>query len=472
MNRLIPIATLAAAGLFPVAASAAPLTLQDAISFALTHNATVAQQYAAAQSAEHSLAVARGTAYPTVNGSLQSALGKSENYGGAYAAIGLSQQSVFSQNTAQIGTNYTLTSGGLSFLQLASARASAAQADETLANTENQVASTVTNAYYNVVQKQAIVVVDESDLNYQGVLVDAAKAKERAGMAAGVDVLRAQVQQAKSASTLVGGRADVENAREDLAQSIGAPLDQQFVFPKEVAQPKLPTQSVDALEDIALNARPDVIAAREGVAAAQYTRKGWDRELFPSVQIGAAFGNQFSPTLATQEQAEFDQEYLMCLEFPVPGVPCVRETVQRGAPGFWSIQATTTFTLPLVDYGQRRTERINDDAQLASAERALDAARIQVQIDIRQNYRGAQTALSQLSYAQDESRLGTESARVAQLQYQRGIIALSDVIQAQQASVTAQSDLISAQVSYVEAVVKLRVSLGTYTAQSAVADLQ
>lgn len=458
--------------LLAAATVTAPMTLQDSISYALNHNSTVAQQYAAAQSAQHSLAIARGTAYPTVNGSLQSALGKSANYGGAYAAVGLSQQNVFSQNTAQVGTNYTLTSGGLSFLQLASERASAAQADETLANTENQVASTVTNAFYSVVQKEAIVVVDDSDLQYQGVLVTAAKAKEHAGMAAGVDVLRAQVQQAKSASTLVGAKADVDNAREDLAQTIGAPLDQQFVFPKDVAQPKLPEQSVDALEDIALNARPDVIAAREGVAAAQYTRKGWDRELFPSVQIGASIGNQFSPTLATQEQAEFDQEYLQCIAFPVPGVPCVHEMAQRGTPGFWSIQATSTFSLPLVDYGQRRTERINDDAQLLSAERALDAARIQVQIDVRQNYRGAQTSLSQLSYAQDESRLGVESARVAQLQYQRGIIALSDVILAQQQSVTAQSDLISAQVSYVEAVVKLRVSLGTYTAQSAVADLQ
>jgi outer membrane protein len=452
-------------------APATPMTLQDAISFALIHSQTVAQQYAAAQSAEHSLAIARGTAYPTVNGSLQSVLGKSANYGGAYAAVGLTQQSEFSQNTAQIGTQYTLTSGGLSFLQLASARASAAQADETLANTENQIATTVTNAFYNVVQKQAIVVVDESDLHYQGVLVDAAKAKEHAGMAAGVDVLRAQVNQAKSASTLVGARADVDDAREDLAQTIGAPLDQPFAFPTEIAQPKLPSQSIDALEDIALNARPDVRAAQEGVRAAEFTRKGWDRELFPSVQIGAAIGNQFSPTLATQEQEEFDQEYLECIEFPVPGVPCVHETAQRGAPGFWSIQATSTFSLPLVDYGQRRTERINDDAQLASAERSLDQARLQAQIDVRQSYRGAQTALAQLSYAGDEARLGTESARIAQLQYAHGIIALSDVIQAQQQSVTAQSDFVSARVSYVEAVVKLRVSLGTYTAQSAVADL-
>ena len=447
------------------------MDLSDAISFALNHSPAIAQQYAAVRAAQHTLAQERGAAYPTVNGELQNYAEKSANYGGSYAIIGASQQDVFSQNTAQVGTNYTFDTGGLSFLQLASARAAASQAEETLVNTENQVATQVTNAFYAVVQKEAIVDVDASDLQYQNVLVDAAKAKERAGVAAGVDVLRAEVNQTKSASTLLGARADVDNASEDLAQTIGAPLDQAFAFPKVIAAPKLPAQSVSVLEDIALNARPDVLAARDGVAAAQFTRKGWNRELFPQVQIGATIGNQFSPTLVSEEQIEFDQAYQECLAFPQPGVPCIHETATRGVPGFWSIQATSTFTLPIVDYGERRTERVNDDAQLASAQRALDQTRTQVQIDIRQTYRAAQTALAQLDLAQEESRLGVESARVAQLQYAHGVIDLSDVIQAQQQSVSAQSDLVGARVSYINAIVKLRVSLGTYTAQSAVADL-
>jgi outer membrane protein len=451
MIRALSTALVAIALCVPVAASAAPMTLNDAIAYALNHSPTVAQQYAAARAAEHVLAQQRANAFPTVNGELQNSLGKSANYGGAYAAIGIPVQNIFSQNTAQIGTNYTLDTGGLAFLQLASARASAAQAEETLVSAENQVATSVTNAFYGVVQKQAIVGVDASDLEYQNVLVSAAKAKEHAGMAAGVDVLRAQVNQTKSASTLVGAHADVDDAREDLAQSIGASLDQSFVFPKVIAEPKLPSQSVSTLEDIALNARPDVLAARSGVAAAEFTRKGWGRELFPTVQIGAAFGNQ----LSTIQYNQF-------------GEPVAHPS---GTPGFWSVQATSTLSLPLVDYGQRRTERVNDDAQLVSAQRTLDQARTQVQIDVRQTYRAAQTALAQLDLAQDESRLGLESARIAQLQYAHGLIALSDVIQAQQESVTAQSDLVAARVSYINAIVKLRVSLGTYTAQSAVADL-
>ena len=448
---------LVVAALLPSPASAAPMTLNDAISYALNHSPTVAQQYAAARAAEHVLAQQRATAFPTVTGELQNYASKSANYEGVYGIIGASQQSVFSQNTAQIGTTYNLDTGGLSFLQLASARASAAQAEETLVSTENQVATSVTSAFYAVVQKQAIVDVDASDLQYQNVLVVAAKAKEHAGMAAGVDVLRAQVNQTKSASTLVGAHADVDNSREDLAQTIGASLDQAFAFPKTIAQPKLPPQSVDALEDVALNARPDVIAARDGVTAAQLTRKGFDRELYPQIQLNAAMGNQFAPTSAGE-----------IVGYNPDGTPI---TVPRGTPGFWTLGAVSTFSLPIVDYGERHTERINDDAQLVSAQRTLDQARTQVQIDVRQTYRAAQTALAQLDLAQDESRLGLESARIAQLQYAHGLIALSDVIQAQQESVTAQSDLVAARVSYVNAIVKLRVSLGTYTAQGAVADL-
>ena len=452
-------------------ALAAAMTLPQAVAYALNHNPTVAQQYANVTAAEHTLAQQRANAFPVVDGSLQSALGKSSNYGGGYAALGLTQQSVYSQNTAQIGTTYNLETGGLAFLQLASARAAAAQAEETLANTEDQIATTVTNAYYNVVQKQAIVVVDESDLNYENVLVTDAKVKEHAGVAAGVDVLEAQVNQSKSASTLVGALADVDNAREALAQSIGAPLGQQFSFPTEIPEPKLPNGTIDILEGIALNARPDVKAADDAVAAAELTRKGWTRELFPSVQISASFGSQVSPTLFGQEQVEYNEEYQACVAEAIPGVPCVLETVPRSVPGFWNIGAISTFTLPLVDYGERHTERVNDDAQVASAQGSLDQARTQVDIDVRQSYRAAQTALAQLSYARDESQYGTESARIEQLRYQHGLVALPDVIQTQQQSVTAQEDFVNARVAYVEAVVKLRVSLGIYTPQSAVADL-
>ena len=458
IRRFVLGAALIAAAAFPIAACAAPMTLTDAVSYALTHDSTVAAKVAAVAQAEHAVAQARYNAFPPVTGSLSNFMSKSANYGGAYAAIGAQQVPVVSQNTAQIGTTYTLTTGGLSFIQLTAARASAAQARDDLANTEDSIASTVAAAYFQVMQNQAIVDVDQSDLSYQNILVQVAKAKEKAGVVAGVDVLKSQVQQAKSASTLVGAKADVDNARERLAQTIGAPLDQQFAFTRLSTVPKLPTGTVDKLQEIAVNSRPDLSAARESLVAAQQTRKGWNRELFPTVQMNAAIGNQFAPTSAGQ-----------IIGLNPDGTPI---TVPRGTPGFWTISAQTSFSLPLVDYNQRHSERVSDDAQVASAQLVLNQTVTQVELDVRQNYRGAQTALAQMTYASDEARLGTESARIARLQYERGLITLADVLQTQQQSVIAQSDFINARVLYVNSLVKLRVSLGIYDARDAVADRQ
>lgn len=437
------------------AALTTPMTLPDAVAYALGRSPAVTVKAAAVAQAQSAVATQRGVAFPQVVGMLQNTLGKSSNYGGSFASIGLSPQNVFSQNTAQIGTQYTLTTGGLSLLQLASTRAALAQAQDDLANAEDQVATAVTNAYYTVAAREALVTLDVSDLRYQDALVSAARAKERAGVVAGVDVLKAQVAQAKSRSTLVAAQADVLSGKEQLALAIGAPLDTPFAVTAAIPQPALPREDVAHLEEIALGARPDVATAREAVNVATLNRKTWDRALAPSVQLNAAFGNQLS---TIQQAFDFNGNLV---KFHPPGTP-----------GFWALQATSTLSLPLVDYGARHFTRVSDDAALANARIAYDQSTLQARADVRSSFRAAQTALAQVAYAGDESRLGRESARIARLQYERGLIALSDVIQTQQQSVIAQNDLVTARVAYVDAVVKLRVALGIYDARAAVADLR
>ncbi|MGR4065332.1 MAG: TolC family protein [Vulcanimicrobiaceae bacterium] len=431
-----------------------PMTLQDAISYALDHNTNIEQQVVALTAAEHNLAILQNSTFPNLSAELQNEAAQSRNYSGAYSIIGATQQNTFSQNTAQIGTNATVNLAGNGLIQMAADRALVAQSKYSLAYSESQVATSVTNSFYSVIQKRAIVQVDQSSLGYQNALVAAAKAKLHAGTAAGVDVMRAQISWYQTASNLTGAKADEENARENLAQTIGAPLSTQFVYPSIDLQPPLPNGSSESLQTVASNSRPDVLSARESLVAARQTRKTWDRELAPSAVINGSFGNQFSPTVFAQEQASS----------PVP--------LPRGSPGFWQVSVTSTFTLPLVDYGQRHFERLNDDANIANAEVSLSQTTNQAQLDVSQSYRAAETALTQLDLARQEAALGLQSARIAQLQYKIGVIALADVFQAQQTSVQAQSDLINARVNYVEAVVKLRVSIGTYDAHTAVADLR
>ena len=295
MRRSLLILVLWLAAVHAPALAAAPMTLPDAVTYALTHSSTVSTQQATVTQAQHNLALQRGVAYPTVNGMLQSWLAKSANFQGNFAVIGQSQQNAVSQNTVQVGiTNWDLTTGGFAFLALAAARAQERQAEKTLSNTEDQIATNVTNSFYGIVQREAIVGVDQVTLDYQNALVGVARVKVHAGVAAGVDVLQALTSAAKSESALAADRAAVEDASEALAQQIGAPLQTQFATPTMVPQPPLPHGSVDTLVAIADASRPDVAAAREGVLAALFTRRGWNVELYPQVEISASIGNQFA----------------------------------------------------------------------------------------------------------------------------------------------------------------------------------
>ena len=97
-------------------------------------------------------------------------------------------------------------------------------------------------------------------------------------------------------STLVGARADVGSFRELLAQTIKLKsLDQTFAYAADIASPPM-HRGCPSLERTALDSRPDLKAASESLIAARTTRSGWLRELFPTVQINAAFGNQYAPT--------------------------------------------------------------------------------------------------------------------------------------------------------------------------------
>jgi outer membrane protein TolC len=425
----------------------AALSLSGAVDYAVRHSPDIAKQEAVVAQTRGEYLQRRAATLPNVNGSLQNSMQKSQNYSG-YAIIGIPQASVYSQNTAQIGTQYTFN-GGLSFLQSLAAKQAYEQAQADLHKTQQQITDDVTGAFYNLASKNDTVRLDESDQAYQAVLVGIAKAKVKAGVAAGVDVLSASAQEEKSRYTLAAAQADSENARESLAQTIGAPLNTQFDVPVRVATPPLPQQTVDQLVALALQNRPEITSARQGVEIARTNRREADADLIPQIQSFASLGNQFSPTFTG-----------------FGGAP-----IARGTPGFWQLGVSSTFTLPLLDWGSRHANHVNLNEQISAAQSNLQAEQTQVEIDVRQAYRAAQTALAQLASARQESRYASEASRIAKLQYQNGIKTLTDVLAAQQSSLSAQTDEFNARVAYVDAVVKLRIALGVYTPQAAVADL-
>jgi outer membrane protein TolC len=431
---LLPAAAVHAAG--------APLDLRATVAYALDHSSAIAARRATVAQDNAMFVRLRAAELPSITGQLQNQLARSENTNGSLAQFGLSPASEFSQNTAQISSTWNIFTGSSAQIQAQQAKRTLEGAKLDLARAEQQLASDITTAFYNLAGRSQTVRLDIADRTYQGELLDAAQAQERNGRIADVDVLRAQVNTLRSDVTLATARNDEANAREALAQQIGASPDTTFAVSGAIPEPPLPAKPLAGMVAIAREYRSDVLSARAALAYARLTLANIDTDLLPQVQLTGAFGNQYSPTTAAFS--------------PFTGLP----TGVRGSPGFWQLGAMATFSVPLIDYGTRSAAHRSARALIDADQQALTTAENGVEVDVRSALRGAQTAYDNLQTSKLAANLGAESSRIAQLQYRNGLISLTDATAAEQSALQAGTDLITARANYVSAVVRLRVAVG------------
>ncbi len=444
------------AGVAPVSAQDAALDLRGAVRFALDHNSNIASRRVTVANAEAQYAKDHAGEYPPVTGLLQNQLLKQSNASsGTLAQYGIAPSGAtyaYSQNTAQLGSTWTIYNGSYNQILAQQAKRQVESARDDLRRAEQQLAQDVNNAYYAVAVRRETVRLDLSDRSYQQALLDVARNNERVGRAAGVDVLRSQVNALRSDAALATAQSDEATARESLAQSIGAPPDQAFAFEDVLPEPDLPAMPLAQLVARAQGSRSDIASATAALANARLALPIIDTDRYPTIQVNAAFGNQFSPTQGGAVTGT---------TFTGNSVTPVIVTGPRGNPGFWQIGATETLQIGLIDYGARHAQHRAAHIAIDSAQATLDTTRYAVETDVRQAVRGAQTAAANLATAKEASALGAESARIAQLQYKNGLISLTDATQAERDNLSAQNDLVNARVTYIDSIVHLRVSLGT-----------
>lgn len=451
-----------------------------AVTYALGHAPSLLSQRATVSNLDSQFTKARAGEYPSTTATLQNQIAKSANQPGQFAQFGISPSSNFSENTAQLGSTYQLYNGALQ-LTAQEAKKQVLSAQFELRRQEEQAAINVVNGFYALASDRGIVALDEKDLAYQQGLLASARAEEAVGRVAGVDVLKAQVAVARSNSTLVQARTNEQNDRETLAVQIGAPNTTHFDVPEVLPEPKLPETSPGDLDTIAKMNRPEIAEARANLDTSKLTDAAVDNDLRPVITLNGSFGTQVSPTQFVQEQQQIDQSNAAALAgyasekalFPTALIPApiLLPNVDRHVPGFWQFNILSTFNIPLYDYGQRAAAHHAAHAQIESSVASLYNAYDQVDADVNAAGRNVAAAADKLRLTKLAAQLGAETARIAQLQYKNGLISFTDVTQTEQTALSAQNDLLAAQVQYVTSVIKLRIALAPPSTASA-ADLR
>ena len=156
--------------------------------------------------------------------------------------------------------------------------------------------------YLQAVAGESRIAASRAQLDTAEALLAVARDRRESGLGAGIEVLRAEVQERSQRQRLIVAEQDAAKEKLALARAIGLPLGQRFRLSDPMPfAPDIPLTAEQAVER-AWADRPDLKAAQARVDAAEQQRKAAQGEGLPSLAVSGdygAIGNDVSGSLAT-----------------------------------------------------------------------------------------------------------------------------------------------------------------------------
>jgi outer membrane protein TolC len=257
-------------------------------------------------------------------------------------------------------------------------------------------------------------------------LYDRSVAMKEAGTAAGIEVLRAQVQLQAQQQRVIFNENEFSKEKLKLARAVGLPLGQALELTDRMTYSGLESMTVEGALETALRSRQDFESAQALVRAAEASLRSALGKGLPSVGVAADIGK----TGATVDGA--------------------RET--------FSMQAA--IELPLFQGGRQRGRLLEADAALREQQARLADLRSRIEYEIRSALLDVGASDERVHVAQSALSLANEQLSQAQDRFAAGVVNNIEVVQAQEAVATASDNYLSALYSHNLAKLSLARALG------------
>lgn len=242
---------------------------------------------------------------------------------------------------------------------------------------------------------------------------------KKAGVAAGIDVLRAQVQMQTQQQRVLAAQEQVAQQRMALARIIGLPVAQQYRLTDTVPYAPLPAFNLEESLAEAYKQRPEYLAAESRVRSAELSIKAARGEGLPSVQVAGDFGGL--------------------------------------GKTFGSLENTYTLSaglrIPVFQGGKVRADIAAAEANLRQDRLQLDDVHNRVELEVRSALLDVQTSDDQVKVAQQSIGLASQQLKESQDRYAAGVSGSLEVVQSQEAVALANETYI--QALYLNNVAKL-----------------
>jgi outer membrane protein TolC len=294
-------------------------------------------------------------------------------------------------------------------------------------NARDLVVQAVGNAYLQIIADSARITATQAEIDADNAVYTNASRRHDAGTAIGIDVLRSQVELKQRQQQLVAVSNQFEKDKLSLSRIIGLPIGQPF----NVADPSVsvPLEAVSLKEavDKAYEHRPDYLAAKARVIAAQFTLRSAKAERYPTLTASGYYGDEGLRLL----------------------------TDSHGV-----LNATGSINFNIFDGGRIKADILTDNAELRNRRNEMENLRGQIDYEVRSAILDLTSSRAQVDVAQSNMQLAQQSLQQSQDRFTAGVTNTVEVVQAQQAVADANENLISAQYQYNLAKVELARSVG------------
>lgn len=410
-----------------VSAEPMSLSLHDVITRGLTHNLAAVVGEQKVREADGARWAAWSGLLPNVYASFVRAQEQInlEAYGFPVPAGGSPIIGPFPLSDRRIGFSQTV----FSYAALESARnGNAMKSAAEFANQDlrGQVVSALTAMYLQLAATRGRIDAARAQLRTAEALYDHAVSLKQAGVAAGIETTRAQVQVENQRGRVIYYENELAKQKLQLARAIGLPLSQAFEIADRFPYRTLEHLTPEAAVNEALETRADFKSAQQLVNAALAAKQAAMGSMLPSVGVSGDVG-EIGPTWGTALR---------------------------------TFSAVAAVSVPIFQSGRERSRLVISDASLKQEQAQLADMRAKIEFEVRAALLDVAAADQRVHVSQSAADLAALQLTQAQDRFVAGIANHIEVVQAQEAVATATDNLISSRLDHNLAKAALARALG------------
>jgi outer membrane protein TolC len=309
---------------------------------------------------------------------------------------------------------------------LKSARANEEASRLSVLGSRDLVVQAVANGYLLVIADASRVEAVKAQVDTDEALYKRTADQKTSGVAAGIDVLRSQVQLKTEQQVLVAARNQLEKDKLVLGRIIGLPPAQVFDLADSAPFSQIAGISLDEALRLALDQRPDYQSSKKLVEAAQQTVAAARAQWYPTVDVNGFYGDA-GPRLTNSH-------------------------------GVFTITGALNFNI--FSGGRIRSDVEKAKAALKQRSDELADQGAAIDVEVRNAFLDLQSASDQVAVARDNLALANQTLAQARDRFSAGVTDNIEVVQAQGSVAIANDNLISALHAHNLAKVELARALG------------